>query len=316
MSIFIRIFIMFCAMHSLPTVAFADGVLSGTELEKVLPKVVRVGFSNRILADADPRDAQAAMELWTKEMSRFMGVKTAPQTVIFRNTGDMLEALNKGQLSIVSLTAVEYLKLRNEIGLTPSVIGLSAMGKEREFLLIAHRDSGIRSVADLRGKTITLLSATKQEVSHIWLDVLLMREGKRDRSSFFRQVKEANSPSQAIIAVFFRKSDAAIISRGAFEISKVLNPQVGSQLVVVAESKSLMGDFTCIPKTVNEKFRESIEYAALHLHERPVGKQILTMFHIEKVVPFHSYYLDGIVELLREREKLATKLGKKKDAHD
>jgi ABC-type phosphate/phosphonate transport system substrate-binding protein len=305
------LFILF-AILSLPAATAAEGLLTGTELEKVVPRIVRVGFSNKILSDIDPRDASAAMELWTNELSRAMGVKTVPQTIIYKDTADLLAALKKGELSIVSLTALEYLKMHNETGLIPAVIAPNNTGRARDFLLIARRDDSIRSIADLNRKTISLPSAKKQEIAHIWLDVLLMREGKRDRTSFFRQVKESGSPSQAIMALFFGQSDAAIISRGALETAVTLNPQIGKRLVVLSESKSLIGDFTCIPTVVNEKFRQSIEYAALHLHEKIEGRQILTLFHIDRVVPFQPSNLEGTVELLKERDRLLAKLGKRR----
>ena len=114
------------------------------------------------------------------------------------------------------------------------------------------------------------------------------------------------------MAVFFGQADAAIVSRGALETAATLNPQIGNRIVVVSESKSLIGDFTCIPTSVNEKFKQSIEYAALHLHERTAGRQILTLFHIDRVVPFQPSYLDGTIELLRERDRLLLKLGKRR----
>jgi phosphonate transport system substrate-binding protein len=298
---------MICAILLVPTVTLGGAPFTGAELQDVTPKVLRVGFSTRILSDIDPRDAQVAMELWTKELSRSMGIKTLPQTVIFRNAADLLEAVKKGELTIVSLTAIDYLNIRDKVRLTPSVVSSSNSGRGKEAVLITHQDSGIRTVADLRGKKILLLSPTKHEATHIWLDVLLMREGNRDRFSFFRQVKEAPSASQAIMAVFFRQADASIVSRGAFETGKILNPQIGSQLFVVAESKPLLDDITCVPSSVNEKLKRSIEYAALHLHESTVGKQIFTLFHIERTVPFQPSYLDGTVELLRERDRLLAK---------
>lgn len=308
----IRYFTMLCLILLLPTVTFGGAPFTGAELDDVLPKVVRVGFSARILSDIDPRDAQTAMELWTKELGRSMGIKTQPQTVIFRNTADLLEAVRKRELTIVSLTAIDYLKIHDEVGLTPSVVSKSNAGTARQFVLITRRDSGIRIFSDLRGRTIHLLSPTKQEVSHIWLDVLLMREGNRDRASFFRQVKEAPSASQAIMAVFFRQADASIVSRGALEASKTLNPQIGSQLFVVSETKPLMGDITCIPITVDEKLKRSIEYAAVHLHESTVGRQIFTLFHIDRTILFQPSYLDGISDLLREYARLKVKIAKRK----
>ena len=308
----LRYSIMLGAFLLLPTATLGGAPIIGTELQDVVPKVLRVGFSTRILSDIDPRDAQVAMELWTKELGRSMGINTELQTVIFRNTAGLLEAVKKGELTVVSLPAIEYLKIRDEVGLAPSIVSTNNAGTARQFVLITRRDSGIRTVADLQGRLILLPSPTKQEVSHIWLDVLLMREGKRDRSSFFRQVKEAPSASQAIMAVFFGHANGAIVNRGALEASKTLNPQIGSQLSVVAESKPLLGDITCIPITVNEKLKRSIEYAALHLHESTVGRQIFTLFHIDRTISFQPSYLDGISDLLRERNRLLAKLTRKR----
>jgi phosphonate transport system substrate-binding protein len=303
---------MLCTILLLPTATFGGPPVTGAELQNIIPKVLRVGFSSRVFSDTDPRDAQAAMELWTEELSRSMGIKALPRPIIFRNTADLIEAVNKGELIIVSLPAIDYLKIRDEARLTPSIVSSSNAGKGREFVLITRRDRGISTVADLRGKTINILPAAKQEVSHLWLDVLLMREGKRDRSSFFRQVKETASASQAIMTVFFKQADAAIVSRGAFETSKALNPQIGNQLSVIAESKSLMGDISCIPNMVNDKLKRSIEYAAEHLHESTIGKQIFTLFQIDRTIPFQPSYLDGISDLLRERDRLLTKLTRKR----
>jgi ABC-type phosphate/phosphonate transport system substrate-binding protein len=307
----LRYSIILFAILLLPTATLGGAPFSGAELDDVIPKVLRVGFSTRILSDIDPRDAQTAMELWTRELSRSMGIKAQPQTVIFRNSAEMLESLKKGALTIVTLPANDYLKFRDETRLTPSLVSSSNEGRGRAFVLITRRDSGIRTFADLQGRMILLLSPTKQEVSHLWLDVMLMREGKRDRSSFFRQVKEATSASQAIMAVFFRQADASIVSRGAFETGKALNPQIGSQLSIISESKPLIGDITCIPSSVNEKLKRSIEYAALHLHESAIGKQMFTLFQIERTIPFKPSYLDGVLELLRERETLLAKLARK-----
>jgi len=307
-----RYYIMLCAILLVPAATLRGAPVSKADLQAVAPKVLRMGFSARILSDSDPRDAQVAMELWSKELGRSMGIKTLLQTIIFKNTAGLLEAVKKGELTVVSLTAVEYLKIRDEVGLTPSIVSKNNTGTARQFVLITRRDSGIRTVADMRGKLILLLSLTKQEVSHLWLDVLLMREGKRDRSSFFRQVKEAPSASQAIMAIFFRQADGAIVNRGALEASNTLNPQIGRQLFIVAESKPLLGDIICISKTVNEKLKRSIEDAALHLQENPVGKQICTLFHIDSIIPFQPSYLDGISDLLREHARLKTKSAKRK----
>ena len=73
----------------------------------------------------------------------------------------------------------------------------------------------------------------------------------------------------------------------ALETSRTLNSQVGTQLLIIAESKNLLGDITCIPSSVvGKKFKHSIEEAALHLHETTVGRQMFTLFQIDRAIPY------------------------------
>jgi hypothetical protein len=81
---------------------------------------------------------------------------------------------------------------------------------------------------------------------------------------------------------------------------------LGKELLIVAESKSLMGDITCVPADIGESLKAAMTSAALHLHENSVGKQILTMFQIDQVIMFKSSDMEGITELL------AAKAGKRR----
>jgi ABC-type phosphate/phosphonate transport system substrate-binding protein len=272
-----------------------------------LPTTLRVGFSARVFPDVDQRDAQVAMELWTRELARGMGIKTTPITTIYKNPDDLLEAVKRGDLTVVTLPAIEYLEIRDRAPMTPIIVASSNAGTARQYALIVRHGSGIRSISDLRGKTIIIPSSSKNEASHIWLHVLLMRAVKQDRTLFFRQVRESSAASKSILKVFFHQADAAIVSRGALETSNELNPQIGKELAVIAESKPLHGDITCVPTMVSEKLKRAITNSALHLHETSTGKQIFTLFQIDRVIPYQASYLEGLIALLREQAKLQSK---------
>jgi ABC-type phosphate/phosphonate transport system substrate-binding protein len=279
--------------------AFADQ-------EPGLPKVLKVGFSSKVFPDIDNRDAKVAMELWARELSRSAGIPEA-QVTIFRDAPELLGGVQRGGLHMVTMSAIEYLRYRDKIPLYPAFVAANKTGRNMEQLIIVHRNSGIQEVNELRGKSFAVLPRGKYEAAHIWLEVLLKRIGYADQKACFRQVKEFSKASQAIMGVFFRQVDGCVVSRGSFETCKTLNPQLGRELTIIAESKSLMGDVSCLSTSINESLKTSMDKAALHLQENSVGRQILTLFQIDRVVTFKNSDLNGTAELVAERERVQAK---------
>ncbi len=111
--------------------------------------------------------------------------------------------------------------------------------------------------------------------------------------------------------VFFKQSDAAVVSRATLGTSIILNPQIGKKVMVIAESKGLLGNITCIPIKTESQTKRLLEETAFHLHETPLGQQIITLFQSGNIIPFNPSYLEGIEELLQEQEELQAKVKKK-----
>lgn len=275
-------------------------------------RTMKLGLTPGAFPNVDQREAQAAMHLWTRELARGMGIKAEPKTIIYKSTEDLLAAANKGELSVVSLPALDYLKVRKRARMSPILVSSRNCGQQGRFLIVTRRDSGIKSIRDLRGRSLLMATQKLQPAGQLWLSVLLLREGSRDQARYFSEVKETISPSKALLNVFFRKSDAVMLSRGALETSVALNPQLGSQLAILAESGSLLGAITCVPDNVSQNMKRSIENVAVHLHENSIGKQMFTLFQMDRVIPFNNSYLSGLEELLRERERLLAKRAKKR----
>ncbi len=289
-------------------IAFCSAVPAFADQEPEAPKVLQVGFSSKVFQDIDKRDAQAAMELWAKQLSRSSGVPGA-QVTIFHDTAALQRAVRKKKTHLVTMSAIEYLKIHDGLPITPAFVATNKVGRNMDQLLIVHRNSGIRKVKDLRGRSFAILPSAKLEAGRIWLNVFLVKNGVSEGTACFRQVKEFSRASQAIMGVFFGQVDGAVVSRGSFETCNTLNPQLAKDLVVIAESKSLMGDVTCMPTYISDRLRSAIERAAMHLHESNVGRQILTLFQIDRVARFRETDMDGITELLAEQAALRANRG-------
>lgn len=271
---------------------------------------LRVAFTAGVFPEVDQRDAKAAMQIWTKQLSVGMGIKPGARAVFFNRTEDMIAAVNRGELALVILPVVEYLRFRNAAAMRPAIVSQSIEGGKRRFVLVVRRDSGIKTVKDLRGKSLLLPSRKTNSVGHIWIDVLLLGEGLPDAAKHCKYTRESVSASQSLMSVFFKQSDAAVTTRGAFEIAGALNPQITEHLFIMAESDALLGDVTCFPNNVGGSVRRSVENAAFRLHENIIGKQVCTLFQIDRTIPFQPSHLAGLEKLLRERERLTVKASK------
>jgi ABC-type phosphate/phosphonate transport system substrate-binding protein len=279
--------------------------------EDPLPKILHVAFSSRVFPDVDPRDARIAMELWANELSRKAGIPQA-QVTLFNSPDEIRKMVRSGVIHLVTLPPMEYLAWQRELNITPAYVAANKSGRVMEYLLIVRRNSGMTKVPDLRGKTLAMPPAAKDQTCSLWLTVLLMREGVRDAHGYLGKLADAGKPSQAILGVFFRQYDAAIVPRGSFETCITVNPQLGKELIILAESKSQIGEITCLPVTLGRRMRQAIDTAALSLHETPVGRQMTTLFHIDRVIPFNPSYLAGLEDLMRERARLMNSRSKKR----
>jgi ABC-type phosphate/phosphonate transport system substrate-binding protein len=283
-----------------------------SDQDESIPKILRSGFLARVLADVDPRDAQATLELMTREVARNLRLNTSSKVVLFQDTRSMLESIRNGELDMVSMPSIDYLRLRGTASLVPAFVALHKEGVGLKFVLIAHRDSGIRSISQLKGKSLLALSPYKHEPAHVWLNVLLLKEGKGNPADFFRQIKEVDKVSQGIMGVFFRKADAALVTQAGLDAARMLNPQLERQLVVIAESVELSDGVTCFPSSMPEKTRQKLSQAVMQMSTSTSGRQLFTIFQTSGVVLFKEAYLEGLDEFMREESGLKGRIARKR----
>ena len=113
-------------------------------------------------------------------------------------------------------------------------------------------------------------------------------------------------PTAAVLPVFFGKKPACVVDDGSFDLMKELNPQVGQILQVVAISDTLADVVVCLREEhwSSDKLKADTITALNELHMDPAGKQICTLFKIDRMVPFQDSQLDTIRKLRTTYESL------------
>ena len=112
-----------------------------------------VGFSDKIFYDVDVNSARAITEVWIrtliKSINRTVGEPGAG-TMVFSDLSSIVEALHAGSVDLLILLPLEYLEIRKKGPVECLLTGVT--GGPYEYVLLAHRHSGLRELRQLAGK--------------------------------------------------------------------------------------------------------------------------------------------------------------------
>jgi ABC-type phosphate/phosphonate transport system substrate-binding protein len=267
------------------------------------------GYSARLLFDVPSRDAQAALELWGREVHRLAGHNIQMRSIIYEDLRTMIDAVQNSELDLVALSTLDYLRFSDRIPLEPALVGNKGNGSHEEHVLLVRSDSGISRIEDVRGKRLVVPTGNVGEMALLWLDTLLFRRGLSDTAGHVAEVKTASRTQQALLSVFFGQADAAVVPGSGFATSVELNPQVGRQLTTIATSPTLLPGLMGFRKGLAAEQKRIVTEASLDLKNSATGRQILMLFKIREVARFSSEDMAQLIGLLREHAASQWKRG-------
>ena len=131
-----------------------------------------------------------------------------------------------------------------------------------------------------------------------WIDRALANAGLPEAGVLFGDVTHEMNVSRAVLPVFFRKADACLVTRNSFEMMCELNPQIRRRLELLATSACLVPSITCLRAGYDSTYRPRIVEALGDLHKEPKGEQILSLFRVDRLVPFEPHFMDSAIDLL------------------
>jgi len=290
-------------------VAFLSAAHGADKNENVLT----VGYSSKLFFDVDVRDAHAATKVWTDMLVRKMGSTfDRTEVTILQNPASIEERVKAKAVDVVALYSNEFLEIRKKLPLVP----VYAMDYGKDFYqimeLLVREDSGIKRLTDLKQRRMVIELGQKGNISSLWLGNLLLKEGIVDMKDYFSILKEANRASQAVLPVFFRQADGCVVGKNNYETMTELNPQVGKELKVIATSPGFLTGVVCLTKDFVQTYSNLLDAAITTVYTEPQGKQLMTLFRINKIVTFKEEYLQSVEFLLREHRDLAAKLAQRR----
>ncbi len=278
--------------------------------------VFRLAFSEKMFTQVQVEDARVAMKVWMMTIFRERGIPTDPDPKIYDSLEEMLRGSPGKPAEGFGVTAEECWRLRREIKIDRLVVGAINGRISEEYVVLTHRDSAIGSLADLRERSLIVLENPRMSLAVTWLDTFLLRKGMNKTDKFFKSTTFVNKLSQAVLPVFFRNSDACLVTRRGFQTMSELNPQVGKQLRILEASQELVPIVFAFRADYASPFREQMLVEMKRLPETPTGQQILTLLQTERVEEQPISCLTDTFELLDTHQRLCSDVNNAKAKAD
>lgn len=269
------------------------------------PKRFSLIFSSRMFMDVHESDAKAAVIAWAQAVARERHMHLVPEPRVIDGVPSLGRALNTGQGDFVTLTTDEYLSLGVDTDQDSFLVGTVGREVAVKYLLLVNKDSDIRDLAGLKGRSILFYENSRTCLAPPWLDTILMEKALPPATAHCATVGGVKKLSGAVLPVFFHQADACVVTNDGLETLSELNPQVGSQLRVLAASPGLV---------------HSVAYARVRalgaldgvdlftevklLHTSAPGRQLLNLFKVDKLVAVPASAISGVRELLATHRRL------------
>lgn len=285
------------------------GVLVLLWTEPVVGKgeVTRLAYPLALFANVDIDDAQAAVDVWIDALATEWGLPYGIEATVFEDTAELAMALAAGELDVVALFPLDYLQVRDQVGVKPVLS--PAYGGEMVYrsVVLVRRDRGVAAWAGLAGGELIIARASRGELGRLWMDVELMRQELGESEMFFRRIKEVDKTSQAVLPVFLGNADACLVPQEQFATMVELNPQLGRELVALAVSPAVGFGVVCLRPDFDPARWAELESYLLQLHNQALGRQIFDVFHYGRLVLFDPAYIENAISLVEEYKALRAK---------
>ena len=245
---------------------------------------VRFAFSSRLFSEVNENDAQAAMKAWGQSLSAERKIPFDPAVRILTGAGAIAAAVRDQLIEVITLPTDEYWEVCRMVPLGSIVFGTNGNQITEEYVLLVRGDSEFQRLADLRGRSLIVFQNTRTILAPAWLEIELLQHQLGRTAQFWGRMTESTKLLRVILPVFFHQADACLVSLRGFETMVELNPQIGRQLKILAQSEPVIPALLCFRGDYLSPYRERIIEEAARVDESPAGRQTLALFQAGRLL--------------------------------
>ena len=176
-------------------------------------------------------------------------------------------------------------------------VNLDGTSTYRGYLFV-RKGSGIRRVADMKGKRIAFVEQATT-AGYVFPLAYFREHGVKDPAKYFKEVYFAGSHDAAIYAVLDGKADVGCAKHSMFDRLRRREPRVAAELTVLAESSDVPSNGLLVWPGVAAADRARLTSALLAMDKDPAGIEVLRRFEALRFLPVSKADYSPVYDLAR-----------------
>lgn len=248
-----------------------------------------------------PRRPVAVTHKAFKPLAEYLSQKLGEPVhlVIPKDFKAFWKGVEKKQFDVVHYNQYHYIKSHKDLGYRVIVSNEEFGNKQIAGALSVRKDSGIKSVNDLKGKTILFGGGKKAMGSYIAPTAILKTAGLTAGKDY--KVKFAKNPPSAVIGVYNKAAEASGSGNVILKIKAVTKKIDANNMSILAESEPFIHLPWAVKDNMPDDKAKKLQSIMVELKNSEKGKEILKA---AKVTGFYAV-TDADFTKVREITKFA-----------
>lgn len=173
-------------------------------------------------------------------------------------------------------------------------------------VIFVRRDSGVRTVGDMRGKRLALVDKATT-AGYLWPLVYFAKAGVKDYRTYFSESKFSLTQEGAVLDVLNGKADVGVAKNTVFDRVAAEDKRVRDELVILDRSPEIPENALAMRKGINPEVTKRLREALLTMNNDQDGRNALTKLGAARFIQTSDQDYASVVSLAREAKlNLAT----------
>ncbi len=214
----------------------------------------------------------------SRQTGRDINLRVLPR---YRSVVDDFEAAGLDGAFFGSLT---YVLAQQRVGLEVLArpVGPDDVSTYHGMLLV-RRDSGIRTIEEMRGKRFVFVDVATT-AGYLFPLHIFRRHGMQDYRNFFSESYFAGTHEDAILDIIEGRADVGAAKSSAYSRLAERDSRVTDDLMVLESSPEVPENALALSRRIDEEVRRLLQEALLTMHETPGGRRVLERFGAQRFI--------------------------------